>query len=237
MTIPFFDLKVQYDSIKEEIQAKIQEICEKTAFSDGPYVRSFEKNFSKYCSVDYAVAVNSGTSALHLAMVALGIGSGDEVIIPANTFIATAWAPTYVKAKPVFIDCNPETWEIDSLKIEEKITEKTKAIIGVHLYGQPFDVDLILKITDRYGLFLVEDAAQAHGAKYKDKQVGSFGEMACFSFYPGKNLGAIGDAGAVTTNNKEYAEKIRVLGNYGSRMKYINEEKESSIYRNYSETI
>jgi len=222
--IPFLDIKEQYQSIKEEVLIKIEEVCESAAFSNGPYVHSFEENYAKYCGVKYAIALNSGTSALHLSMIALGISEGDEVIIPANTFIATAWAPSYVGAKPIFVDCKPMTWQIDPIAIEKNITERTKAIIGVHLYGQPFDVDLVRKIADKYNLFLVEDAAQAHGAKYNNKAVGSFGDLACFSFYPGKNLGTYGEGGCITTNNEKYDCHIRSLLNHGSHKKYYHEE-------------
>ena len=224
MKIPFLDLKTQYSIIKEEIQSKIQEVCYDTAFTNSPYVQSFEENFAKYCSVDYAVAVNSGTSALHLSMAVLGIEKDDEVIIPANTFIATAFAPSYVGAIPVFVDCDLDTWEIDPIKIEEKITNKTKAIIGVHLYGQPFDIDAVKSIADKYNLFLIEDAAQAHGATYKGKKVGSFGQMACFSFYPGKNLGTYGEGGCITTNNEQFERHLKSIRNHGSNEKYYHDE-------------
>ncbi|MCS6796127.1 MAG: aminotransferase class I/II-fold pyridoxal phosphate-dependent enzyme, partial [Raineya sp.] len=199
LKIPFLDLKRQYQTIKAEILARFEQVCEDTAFSGGKYVEEFEKQFANYCQTQYALGVNNGTSALHLAMLALGIRQGDEVIIPANTFIATAWGVSYCGATPVFVDCTADTWEIDSSKIEEKITSRTKAIAGVHLYGQPFDVDAVKAICEKYNLFLIEDAAQAHGAYYKGKRVGGFGEMACFSFYPGKNLGAYGEAGGITT--------------------------------------
>ena len=224
MKIPFLDLKAQYISIKKEINLAINEVCEDTAFTNSPYVERFENNFSRYCNTNYAVAVNSGTSALHLSMIALGIGKDDEVIIPANTFIATAWAPSYVGAIPVFVDCCPYTWQIDPEQIKKKITNKTKAIIGVHLYGQPFDIDAVKEIAKEYNLFLVEDAAQAHGAEYKGRRVGGFSEMACFSFYPGKNLGTYGEGGCITTNNQRYANRLRSLRNHGSTKKYYYDE-------------
>ena len=157
-------------------------------------------------------------------MIALGIGKDDEVIIPANTFIATAWAPSYVGATPVFVDCCPDTWQIDPEQIKKKITNKTKAIIGVHLYGQPFDIDAVKGIAKEYNLFLVEDAAQAHGAEYKGRRVGGFSEMACFSFYPSKNLGTYGEGGCITTNNQRYANRLRSLRNHGSTEKYYYDE-------------
>jgi dTDP-4-amino-4,6-dideoxygalactose transaminase len=222
--IPFFDLKKQYRHIKKEVLKEVEEVFERTAFSNGFSVSNFEKEFSAYCGTKYAVAVNSGTSALHLSMIVLGIGSGDEVIIPANTFIATVWGPLYVGATPVFVDCNPETWEIDETKIEKKITSKTKAIIGVHLYGQPFNVDAVKAVADKHKLFLIEDAAQAHGTKYKGLKVGRFGEMACFSHYPSKNLGSFGEGGSITTDNESYFKRICNLRVHSSHDKYYYDE-------------
>ncbi|HEY8933799.1 MAG TPA: DegT/DnrJ/EryC1/StrS family aminotransferase [Cyclobacteriaceae bacterium] len=222
--IPFLDLKKQYLQIKQEVLSSIERVCDDTAFSGGKYVDEFEKHFAAYCDAKYSIALNNGTSALHLAMAALGIGRGDEVIIPANTFIATAWGVSYTGATPVFVDCDAETWQIDPSKIEEKITNKTKAIIGVHLYGQPFNIDAVQAIAKKHNLFLIEDAAQAHGALYKSKRVGTFGEMACFSFYPGKNLGAYGEAGGVTTNNEKYTKHLMSLRNHGSTIRYYHDE-------------
>jgi len=222
--IPCLDLKGQHQSIKEEIFSQFEKVYENTAFSGGPFVAAFEEDFAKFCGTKYAVAVNSGTSALHLAMLALGIGAGDEVIIPANTFIATPWAPSYVGATPVFVDCTPDTWQLDAGKIEANITPKTKAIIGVHLYGQPFDVDAVKEICRKHKLYLIEDAAQAHGARYKGTRVGGFGEMACFSFYPGKNLGACGEGGAITTNNETYYKHVQSLRNHASTERYYHNE-------------
>lgn len=222
--IQFLDLKKQYTQIKKEILHKIEVVLEDTAFSGGKYVEEFEQNFAKFCQTNYSVAVNNGTSALHLAMLALGIGEGDEVIIPANTFIATAWGVSYTNAIPVFVDCNPNTWEIDIAKIEEKITSKTKAIIGVHLYGQPCDIDAIRQICTKYNLYFVEDAAQAHGAYYKGKRIGQFGEMACFSFYPGKNLGTYGEGGGITTNEERYVKHLHSLRSHGSVIRYYHDE-------------
>jgi len=222
-SIPCLDLKGQHQQVKKEIFEAFEKVYEKTAFSNGPFVEEFESKFSKYIGSKYAVGLANGTVALHLAMLALDIGPGDEVIVPANTFIATAWGVSHAGAKPVFVDCD-DTWEIDPLKIEAAISKKTKAVIGVHLYGQPFDVDKVKDICDQYNLFLVEDAAQAHGARYKGKTVGVFGEMACYSFYPGKNLGACGEGGGITTNNEKYLKKIHSLRNHGSKEKYFHDE-------------
>jgi dTDP-4-amino-4,6-dideoxygalactose transaminase len=218
--INYIDLKRQYQNIKKEIRQAIDNVCSDVAFSDGPYVETFEKNFAKYIGIKYALGVNNGTSALHLAMIVLGIGKGDEVIVPANTFIASAWAVSYVGATPVFVDCDPETWQINPSKIEKKLTKKTKAIIGVHLYGQPFDIDAVENIANLHKLFLIEDCAQSHGALYKGRKVGAFGEIGCFSFYPTKNLGAFGEGGAITTNGSAYKNKIQILRNQGSSKKY-----------------
>ncbi|MFD3002756.1 DegT/DnrJ/EryC1/StrS family aminotransferase [Pontibacter toksunensis] len=222
--IPCLDLKGQHQQIKKEVFEAFERVYEETAFSGGPFVEEFERNFSSFCGTGYAVGVNNGTSALHLALLALGIGTGDEVIVPANTFIATAWGVTYTGAIPVFVDCTPDTWQIDAAKIEEKITSRTKAIIGVHLYGQPFDVVALKSICRKFNLYLLEDAAQAQGAKFKETPVGGFGEMACFSFYPGKNLGACGEAGGITTGNEAYYKHLLSLRNHGSRVRYYHDE-------------
>jgi dTDP-4-amino-4,6-dideoxygalactose transaminase len=221
--IQFLDLNKQYLQIKNEVLEEIPKVFEKNAFTNGYSVANFEKSFAEYCNVKYAVTVNNGTSALHLALLTLNIGAGDEVIIPANTFIATAWSAAYVNAKPVFVDCTSNTWEIDPAQIEKLITKKTKAIIGVHLYGQSFDFDAVKAIADKHSLYLIEDAAQAHGTLNKGRKAGSMGDMACFSFYPGKNLGTYGEGGAVTTNNKDYAEKLQMLRNHGSKERYYHE--------------
>ncbi|MDD6571334.1 MAG: DegT/DnrJ/EryC1/StrS family aminotransferase [Thermoflexaceae bacterium] len=217
------DLKRNYLKYKEEYDKALLLACENTSFSGGVCAERFDEEFAGFCGVQYATGVNNGTSALHCAMMALGVGEGDEVIVPANTFIATAWAPTYCKATPVFVDCTADTWEIDPDKIEEKITAKTKGIIGVHLYGQPFDFDRVKEIADRHGLFVVEDCAQAHGAGYKGKKAGALGDMGCFSFYPGKNLFCFGEGGSVTTNHKEYYDKINIIKNHGSKVRYAHE--------------
>ncbi len=222
--IQFMDLKRQYYAIKDEILPALTAVCEKTAFSSGPFVEEFERKFAEYCRVKYCSAVNSGTSALHLALIAAGVQGGDEVIVPANTFIATAWAVSYVNAVPVFVDCTPDTWNIDPQRIEEKITKKTKAIIGVHLYGQPCDVEALMAIADRHSLTLIEDCAQAHGALYKGRKVGGFGAMGCFSFYPGKNLGAYGEGGAIVSNDEAYDRRIKSLRNHASTIRYHHDE-------------
>lgn len=222
--IPFLDLKGQHQQIKSKVFEAFEEVYENTAFSGGSFVEKFEDRFAEFCNTKYAIGVNNGTSALQLAIVSLGIGAGDEVIIPANTFIATAWGVSYSGATPVFVDCTSDTWQLDASKIEEKITERTKAIIGVHLYGQPFNISKVQEICNKHGLFLLEDAAQAQGARFKEVPVGGFGEMACFSFYPGKNLGACGEAGGITTNHKRYYEKLKGLRNHGCKKRYYHDE-------------
>jgi dTDP-4-amino-4,6-dideoxygalactose transaminase len=222
--IPCLDLRGQHQQIKKEIFEAFEKVYEQTAFSGGPFVEEFEKDFAAFCETKYAVGVNNGTTALQLAMLALGIGAGDEVIIPANTFIATAWGVSYTGAIPVFADCDPNTWEIDASRLAEKITSKTKAVIGVHLYGQPFDIAAVQAVCDQHDLYLVEDAAQAQGARYQGKSVGGFGEMACFSFYPGKNLGACGEAGGLTTNSEKYYKHLQSLRNHGSVIRYYHDE-------------
>jgi dTDP-4-amino-4,6-dideoxygalactose transaminase len=221
--IPCLDLQGQHQQVKQEMFEAFEKVYAKTAFSGGPFVEEFERAFSGYTGTKYCVGVSNGTVALHLAMLALGIGPGDEVIIPANTFIATAWGVSHAGATPVFVDCD-DTWNIDPGKIEAAITSKTKAVIGVHLYGQPFDVDAVKAICDQYGIFLVEDAAQAQGARYKGRTVGGFGEMACYSFYPGKNLGACGEGGGITTNQENYLNHLRSLRNHGSSVRYFHDE-------------
>lgn len=223
--IPCLDLKRQHQKIKNEIFSAFEKVYENTAFSGGPFVDEFEKNFASFCGTKYCVAVNNGTNAIQLAMLALGVGSGDEVIVPANTFIATAWGVSHAGATPVFVDCYSDTWEIDIRKIEEKVSPRTKAVIGVHLYGQPFDIDGVTSICKKHNLFLVEDAAQAQGAKYRGTRVGGFGEMACFSFYPGKNLGACGEGGGITTNNEQYVKRLQSLRNHGSTERYYHDER------------
>ncbi len=217
------DLQGQHQQVKAEIFEAFEKVYAKTAFSGGPFVEEFENAFAKYIDANHAIGVSNGTVALHLAMLILNIGPGDEVIIPANTFIATAWGVSHAGATPVFIDCD-ESWQIDPAKIEAAITPKTKAVIGVHLYGQPFDLDAVKTICDKHKIFLVEDAAQSQGARYKGKTVGTTGEMACYSFYPGKNLGACGEAGGLTTNNEAYASHLKSLRNHGCTVRYYHDE-------------
>ncbi len=220
MTIPFVDLKAQYHSIKPEIDAAVVRVFESSQFVLGAEVAAFEKEFAAYCGVESAMGVNSGTSALHLAMLAAGVGPGDEVITVPFTFVATVAAICYTGAKPVLVDINPRSFTMDPEKLEAAITKKTKAIIPVHLYGQCADMDPILEIAKKHGLVVIEDAAQAHGAEYKGRKAGSIGDMGCFSFYPGKNLGAYGEGGMVTTSNPDYTRTIRMLRDWGAEKKY-----------------
>lgn len=220
MKIPFVDLRAQYLTLKPAMDKAVLDLIDSTQFIMGTDVSAFEDEYARFLGVKYCIAVSSGTEALILIMRALDIGPGDEVIIPANTFIATALAVSYAGAKPVLVDADPNTWTIDVTKIEKKITKRTKAIMPVHLYGQSADMDQIKTLAKKHGLFVVEDACQAHGARYRGKRVGGIGDIAAFSFYPGKNLGAYGDGGAVTTNNKKLAEKIVLLHNYGQKIKY-----------------
>lgn len=217
------DLARDYQAHKEEYLQAIQAVCEETAFSGGKFADRFDEEFAAYCNVPYAAGVNNGTTALHCAMLALGIGEGDEVIVPANTYIATAWGVSYTGATPVFVDCTSDTWEIDPDRIEEKITQRTKAIIGVHLYGQPFEVNRVKEIAQRHGLYVVEDCAQAHGARYEGKIAGSLVDMGCFSFYPGKNLYAFGEGGSVTCHKKEHYDAITVWKNQGCQVRYYHD--------------
>lgn len=218
--IPFVDLKAQYTGIKDEVNAAIQGILETCQFTLGSEVAAFEEEFATYSQAQYGIGVNSGTSALHLALLAAGIGPGDEVITVPFTFVATVAAIYYTGATPVFVDIDPRTFTIDVKAIEAAITDKTKAILPVHLYGQPADMDPILDIAKRHGLVVIEDAAQAHGAEYKGRRVGSLGDMGCFSFYPGKNLGAYGEGDMVVTSNPEYTRTIRMLRDWGAEQKY-----------------
>jgi len=220
MKIPLVDLKAQYERIKDEINAAIQEVIATSAFIGGPYVRAFEEAFAKFCGVKHCIGVGNGTDALFIALKSLGIGAGDEVITASNSFIATSEVITMTGAQVVFCDIDPKTYNIDVSRIEAKIAPQTKAIIPVHLYSQPADMDPLLELARRYGLKIVEDAAQAHGARYKGQMVGSLGDAACFSFYPGKNLGAYGDGGAIVTNDDELALKIRMFANHGRVDKY-----------------
>ena len=218
--VPFLDLGAQYRSICGELAPALQHVFESTAFAGGPFVADFEKEFAAYCGCDFAIGVSSGTAALWLVMLGLGIGPGDEVITVPNTFIATAEAISFCGATPVFVDVDPQTYTMNPDLLESAITSCTKAIIPVHLYGQPADMDPIRAVAERYGLFVIEDACQAHGAQYKGRKAGSLADAGCFSFYPGKNLGAYGEAGAVTTNNPELAHTIRMLRDHGQTEKY-----------------
>lgn len=220
MSVPFVDLKKQYLSIKDEILDAVARVFETTQFVLGKEVMEFEEEFSSFCGAKYGVAVNSGTSALHLALLAAGVGPGDEVITVPCTFVATVAAIVYTGAKPVFVDVDAVTYTMDPAQVEAAITSKTKAILPVHLYGNPVDMDPILDIAHRHGLLVIEDAAQAHGAEYKGRRCGSLGEMGCFSFYPGKNLGAYGEGGMVTTDNPDVVRKIRMLRDWGAEKKY-----------------
>ena len=222
MKVPFLDLKAQYESIKNEVAVAIQQVLDKTAFAGGPFVAQFEKEFAAFCQTQYAIGVGSGTDALWLALLGLGIGPGDEVITVPDTFIATAEAISYCGAKPVFVDVEEKTYNMNPSLLEAAITPKTKAIIPVHLFGQMADMDPIMEIARKHGLFVIEDACQAHGAEYKGKLAGSNGDAGAFSFYPGKNLGAYGEAGAVVTNNTELDKKIRILRDHGQAKKYYH---------------
>lgn len=220
MKVPFVSFLPMEEELKDELHSAFQRVLSNSWYIAGKEDEKFEKEFAAYCGVKYCIGVGNGLDALVMAMKALSIGKGDEVIVPSNTFIATALAVTYVGATPVFVEPRMETYNINPDLIEEKITGNTKAIIPVHLYGQVCEMDYIMAIAKKHHLYVVEDCAQAHGATYKGKKAGTFGDLACFSFYPGKNLGALGDAGAVVTNNKEYAEMVRAYGNYGSDYKY-----------------
>ncbi|KKN03492.1 hypothetical protein LCGC14_1107160 [marine sediment metagenome] len=222
MKVPFVDLKEQYNQIKKEILMELKNVCENTAFVLGPYVQRFEENFATYINVKHAIGVNSGTSANQLALKAL-IQPDDEVITTPNTFIATTEAISAAGGKVVFVDIDPDSYNMDPNKLSDVITQRTRAIVPVHLYGQAADMDSIMEIADKNKLWVIEDAAQSHGALYKGNRVGSFGHAAAFSFYPGKNLGAYGEAGAVTTNSDEIADLVKMFRNHGSLEKYIHD--------------
>lgn len=223
--VPFLDLKSPHVELREELKESFDRVLDSGWYIQGNELKQFEREFAEYCGVEHCVGVGNGLDALHLILRAYGIGKGDEVIVPSNTYIATWLAASYVDATPVPVEPDISTYNIDPDKIEAAITPRTKAIIAVHLYGQPADMDKINAIAKKYNLKVIEDAAQAHGARYKDRRAGALGDAAGFSFYPGKNLGAIGDGGAVTTNDADLAKKVRVLGNYGSQVKYHNELK------------
>jgi dTDP-4-amino-4,6-dideoxygalactose transaminase len=226
--IPFFELAAQFKSIEMEITSALKEVFQGQQFIMGPQVQALEKTIAQYCKTRYAIGVASGSDALLLSLMALGIGAGDEVLLPPFTFFATAGSVSRLGAIPVFVDIDPETYNIDPLKIEEKITSRTKAMIPVHLFGQCADMDPLLKIAKEKKIFVIEDAAQALGAEYKptakseERRAGQMGDLGCFSFYPTKNLGAFGDAGMVVTNNPDLAEKVRLIRVHGSQPKYFS---------------
>ena len=222
--VPYLDLPAQLRPLRKEIDAAIARTIDACSFCLGPDVAQFEKDFAKYCGAEHALGFNSGTSALHVALMLLKVGRGDEVITTPHTFVATSWAISYVGAKPVYVDIDDATFNLDPELIEKAITPRTKAILPVHLYGHPFDVDGILAVAKKHKLALVEDACQAHGAKYKGKTVGAFGEISCYSFYPGKNLGAAGEGGALVTNNAAFATRARALREHGSSVRYYHDE-------------
>src|SRR5881394_2352628 len=220
MQIPFLDLKIHHDSIREELETAIREVMDSNAFAGGPFVANFEKDFATYCGAADAIGLGNGTDALWLSLLALGVGAGDEVITVPSTFMATAEAITYTGAKPVFVDIEEQTYTMDPAALKQAITPRTKAIIPVHLFGQVADMDPIMEIARRHGIPVVEDACQAHGAEYKGRHAGTIGATGCFSFYPGKNLGALGEAGGVVTNDKQLNQAIRTLRDHGQSQKY-----------------
>lgn len=220
LKVPFVSFLPMEHELNKELCTAFERVFGSSWYIGGKEDEFFEKNFASYIGTEYCIGCGNGLDSLMLSLKALGIGFGDEVIVPSNTYIATTLAVTYTGAIPIFVEPDINTFNINPLNIEEKITKKTKAIMPVHLYGQPCEMDSIMEIANKYNLFIVEDCAQAHGATYKNKKIGSFSNIAGFSFYPGKNLGALGDAGAVVTNNKKFAEKVRALGNYGSDYKY-----------------
>ncbi len=222
MKIPIVDLKLQHETLKEEICSAMLRVVQDSNFILGSELKTFEEEFAHFCGAEYGIGVGSGTAALHLALLAAAIGPGDEVITVPNTFISTALAISYVGATPRLVDIDPDSYNIDVDKIEKAITKKTKAVIPVHLYGQAADMDSILKIASKYDLKVIEDACQAHGAEYKNRCVGSIGDIGCFSFYPGKNLGALGDGGMIVTNSDEVAREVRLFRHLGQGAKYYH---------------
>lgn len=223
MNIPFLDLKAAYTELQPEIDAAIKRVLDSGWYILGEEVNAFEREYATYCEAKHCVSVANGLDALHLALLALGVKEGDEVIVPSNTYIATWLAVSQCGATPIPVEPDPATYNIDPTRIEAAITPRTKVILPVHLYGQPCDMDPILAIARKHGLKVLEDGAQAHGAKYKGKRLGAHGDIVAWSFYPGKNLGAFGDGGAITTDDAELADRIRILRNYGSRVKYVND--------------
>lgn len=224
MLVPFVDLKSQYQKIKKEVEKEVLEVLNSGRYISGPKVESFEKEFAKFCGAKYSLTVNNGTSALLLALLALGIKKGDEVITQPNTFVATVEAIIFTGAKPVFVDIDPKTYNLDPVKVEKAITKKTKVILPVHLFGQVSDMDKISRVAKKHNLFVVEDCAQAHGAEYQGKRAGSFGDIGCFSFYPTKVLGACGEGGAVVTSDEKLFQKMKRIRDNGSEKKYYHQE-------------
>jgi dTDP-4-amino-4,6-dideoxygalactose transaminase len=223
-TVPYLDLHAQYGALRAEILETLNEICDSTSFAQGPATADFETKFATYCGVDHCVSLNSGTSALHLALRCLDVGPGDEVVTVSMTFIATAWAISYVGATPVFVDIDPVRRTLNPDKLEAAITSRTKVILPVHLYGMPAEMDSIMAIAERHAVPVIEDAAQAHGARYRGRRVGQFGQIACFSFYPSKNLGAYGEGGALITNDAPIAQRARSLRDHAQSQKYLHDE-------------
>lgn len=222
--VPYLNLQSQYSAIRSEVLAALEAVCESSRFAQGPVTDEFEKAFADYCGVEHCVTVNSGTSALHLAMRCLNIGPGDEVITTPMTFVATTWAISYTGARPIFVDIDPERRTMDPAKLKAAITPRTKAILPVHLFGQPADMEPILDLAAQSGIPVIEDAAQAHGAIYKGRRVGQLGVIGCFSFYPGKNLGAYGEGGAMVTNDTQFATRARALRDHGQSQRYYHDE-------------
>ena len=222
--LPVVDLRAQYATLRNEVAEALQEVADSTIYVLGPKVEAFERDFAAHIGAKHCVGVNSGTSALHLALICAGVGPGDEVITVPMTFIATTWAISYVGANPVFVDIDPATYTLDIAQVEKQITRKTKAILPVHLYGQPADMGPLLELSERFGIPVVEDAAQSHGAKYRGKGAGTFGMCGCFSFYPGKNLGAYGEGGAVVTNDDGIAARLRALRDHAQSERYYHDE-------------
>jgi dTDP-4-amino-4,6-dideoxygalactose transaminase len=223
-TVPYLDLRAQYRTLRSEVLTALEEVCESTGFAQGPATLEFETKFAAYCGVDHCVSLNSGTTALHLALRCLDVGPGDEVVTVSMTFIATAWAISYVGATPVFVDIDPVRRTLNPDNLEAAITSRTKAIIPVHLYGMPAEMDRIMTTAQRHGVPVIEDAAQAHGARYRGRRVGQFGKIACFSFYPSKNLGAYGEGGALITNDASVAQRARSLRDHAQSQKYLHDE-------------
>ncbi|HTV63654.1 MAG TPA: DegT/DnrJ/EryC1/StrS family aminotransferase [Verrucomicrobiae bacterium] len=222
--IPYFDLPAQIRAIRKELDQALARTLDNCSFCLGPDVAQFEKEFAEYCGAKHCVGFNSGTSALHVAMLSLGVGPGDEVLTTPFTFVATSWAISYVGAKPVFVDIDDTTFNINPAWLDKAVSPRTKAVLPVHLYGQPFDVDAVLNVCRKHKLPMVEDACQSHGAKYRGKTIGTFGEISCYSFYPGKNLGACGEGGALVTNNPDLAARAKSLREHGSTKRYFHDE-------------